>query len=78
MRTQRVKVLSGFVLGPEKYAAPGEDITLPLADAIRERAAGSVQWLGPEADEDEPGITKEPIIETRDPQPVNRDPKQRK
>lgn len=76
-KTQRVRVIYGFILGPGEYATPGQEVDLPLQWAIRERAAGSVAWIGPEAVEDDPGITKEPVIETREPQPLNRDPKVR-
>lgn len=77
-KIQRVKVVDGFVLGPDEYAAPGSEIDLPLAWAIRERAAGTVKWLDPQTEDEEPGITKVPGIEHRDPKPDNRDPKARR
>lgn len=73
MRTQRVKVLQSFILGPDLYASVGDEITLSFVDAVRERAAGCVVWLKPKADEGDPEVTGAPI-ETRDPQPQNRDP----
>jgi len=74
-KMQRVRVLHGFVIGPGNYAQIGDEMEMPLHQAIADRNAGAVEFIGPEEQDEDPGITKAPVVQTRDPKVVNRDPK---
>lgn len=75
-KMQKVRVLHGFVKGPGDYAEIGDIMEMPLHQARADKAAGAVEFVGDEVQDDEPGITKGPgVVETRDPKPTNRDPK---